>query len=65
MICPKYKAAVMSFQGNTDYCDCFITCDEEECALWDKAKGQCCIKTLSELKISGGIKTFPIPDERR
>jgi len=35
-------------------------CDKRECAWYDNAKEQCCIKTISQLKkiiVSGGINT--------
>lgn len=34
-------------------------CIKEDCAWWDEKKGQCCIKTLSQLEINGGINTHP------
>ena len=44
-------------------------CIKEECAWWDSKanynfetkqfEGQCCILTLSRLKIAGGINTHP------
>ena len=44
-------------------------CDKEHCAWWNpkvnfnsktkQFEGECCIKTLSNLKISGGINTHP------
>ena len=45
------------------------TCDKEQCAWWDSKanlnpetkqfEGQCCILTLAQLKIKGGISTHP------
>ena len=44
-------------------------CDKESCQWWDSKanfnsetkqfEGQCCILTLSRLKVSGGINTHP------
>ena len=57
MICP-FKLNSVTLNAQT-HC----LCEGLGCAWWDKVKRQCCIKTLSELKISGGIKTFPLPKE--
>jgi len=34
-------------------------CEMSTCAWWDEKAKQCCIKTLSHLKIQGGINTHP------
>ena len=60
MICPlKFNSAING--------PCF--CEQIECQWWDSKanfnpetkqfEGQCCILTLSRLKISGGINTHP------
>ncbi len=35
-------------------------CDEELCAWYDNEKEQCCIKTISQLKVSGKVNTHTI-----
>jgi len=65
MICPLKPQAYDPHDG--EYPD--IGCDKEQCAWWDSTanynpgtkqfEGQCCILTLSKLKISGGISTHP------
>ncbi len=62
MICPKYKSGLltqsMSYErikeGNAE-------CDQGECGQWDEKHGQCCIKTIAQLKvmISGLVSTHP------
>ena len=56
MICPlKNLAHLINPNANRIY-------DEDcnpECAWWDGKKGQCCIKTLSNLKITGGVNIHP------
>jgi len=58
MICPlKFNSAING--------PCL--CEQAECEWWDDKSnynfetktytGQCCIKTLSQLKVSGGINT--------
>jgi len=62
MICPLNKLAEMvsnKWEGGE--------CDKSSCAWWDSKanynpetkqfEGQCCILTLSRLKLSGGINT--------
>ena len=62
MICPFKKSEYIASQDrHIESYWAGTGCNEEECALWDEIKKQCCIKTLSELKISGGIRTFPLP----
>jgi hypothetical protein len=61
MLCPLKKSEYIEDRYNTGHSyltDC--DCDENSCAWWDTKKGQCCIKTLSELKISGMINNAPI-----
>ncbi len=59
MICPL-KVDYTQIIGENNECINYHyeTCNHN-CAWWDKAKQQCCIKTLSELKISGGGNTHP------
>ena len=54
MICPiKNHAHLINPNANKIYtAEC-----NKECALWDEVKQQCCLKTLSQLKVSGGIDT--------
>jgi len=62
MICPM-KVSVNQDRGYLEY-ECVY-----DCAWWDSKanfnpetkqfEGQCCILTLSRLKISGGISTHP------
>ena len=56
MICPlKNLGHLINYESRRMYTD---ECDTT-CAWRDEQKKQCCIKTLSELKISGGIDTHP------
>ena len=51
MICPIKSSCL--YLSSAD-------CDKGECAWYDNAKEQCCIKTISQLKkivVSGGINT--------
>uniref|UniRef100_A0A6M3L2P1 Uncharacterized protein n=1 Tax=viral metagenome TaxID=1070528 RepID=A0A6M3L2P1_9ZZZZ len=53
MICPM-KVSINQDRGYLEY-ECVV-----ECAWYDNAKQQCCIKTISQLKkiiVSGGINT--------
>ncbi len=34
-------------------------CMKLDCAWYDNAKEQCCIKTLAQLKVSGLVSTHP------
>ena len=64
-VCP------LKSQGYNPHEGCFsdCACDGEECAWWDSLanfnpetkqfEGQCCILTLSQLKIKGGINSHP------
>ena len=65
ILCPlKPQAYDPSICGYPD-----SSCDEEQCAWWDSKanynpetkqfEGQCCILTLSRLKVSGGVNTHP------
>jgi hypothetical protein len=64
MICPIRELGFIE-----DDCEETKDCLEAECAWWNqdvnfnretkKFTGECCIKTLSNLKISGGINTHP------
>jgi hypothetical protein len=63
MFCPLKPQAYDSHEG----CYPNYSCDKEDCSWWDSKanynpetkqfEGQCCILTLSRLKISGGINT--------
>jgi hypothetical protein len=64
MICPLLSSGFGNQEtGNT------IQCFEGMCKWWDSKanfnpetkqfEGQCCILTLSRLKVSGGINTHP------
>ncbi len=55
MICP------LKPQGDDPYEEGYLDaeCDDLACAWWDDNKQQCCIKTLSELKVSGLVSTHP------
>ncbi len=58
MICPKYKSALLNQPDSDERIkDGDAECDEKICAQWDEKHGCCCIKTLSELKITGGVNT--------
>lgn len=46
MNCPKYVAAAISYQGYIGDID--VTCDREQCALWDKMKHQCVVRNLDD-----------------
>ncbi len=67
MICPLLTAGMYAdptVQGDTT-----VECYEEKCTWWNSKanfnpdtkqfEGQCCILTLSRLKVSGGINTHP------
>ena len=65
MICPLKPQDYDPHEG----CYPDANCDGEQCAWWDSKanfnpetkqfEGQCCILTLAQLKISGGINTHP------
>ena len=68
MICPlKFSTALQEYT----YLELprVSGCEEARCSWWDSKanynpetkqfEGQCCILTLSSLKISGGINTHP------
>jgi len=64
MICPLKRESCDEHDGYPD-----LNCLEGLCAWWNpdvnfnretkKFTGECCIKTLSNLKISGGVNTHP------
>lgn len=64
MICPLQKIIIGKDKDNIDI-PYFGECLHEICAWWNpkanynpetkQPEGECCIKTLSNLKISGGI----------
>ena len=61
MICPL-KFTVLAdpdVSGTTQNIESQCRCQQSSCAWWDKEKKQCCILTLSELKIQGGVGTHP------
>jgi len=63
MICPLKE----ELYDDTKKCVCGGECGREACAWWNpkenfnpetkQYEGECCIKTLSNLQISGGINT--------
>ena len=65
MICPLMTKVDVATQQTAEYPQCF----EESCQWWDSKanfnpetkqyEGQCCILTLSRLKVSGLITTHP------
>lgn len=62
MICPKYKAALITRPDDKSYeriREGDAECDREQCGQWDEKNKQCCILTLSQLRITGGINTHP------
>ncbi len=63
MICPIRIDYVQTTGDNNDKQDYhYQECVKQTCAWWDAASkltGQCCIKTLSKLSISGGVNTHP------
>ncbi len=64
MFCPmtmtvkRYEVSyeVSNTSGSKIFVDYGFECSPN-CAWWDYDKGQCCILTLSQLKISGGVNT--------
>ena len=61
MICPlKFTVladseVLTSSQGTEAYCQC----ETSGCEWWDEKKAQCCIKTLSQLKVQGSVDIHP------
>jgi len=68
MKCPLQKITIGKDRDCVDV-PYFGNCIEDDCHWWDSKanfnpktkqfEGQCCILTLSRLKISGGINTHP------
>ncbi len=60
MICPQYKAALLTDKNGYERIkEGDAECDREGGEQWDTKNKQCCLKTLSQLKISGGVNTHP------
>jgi len=49
MICPKYKAALLTRDGVIDgKAVTRICCDRGECEIWDDFRDQCVIKSIKD-----------------
>lgn len=54
MVCPlKMLGQLINQNAKRIYTD---ECSDA-CAWWDAGRNQCCLKTLSQLKVSGGLNT--------
>lgn len=59
MICPlKFNLVTLNAETQ-EQLNRNCQCEEYDCDWWDEPKRQCCIKTLSELKITGGVNVHP------